>query len=318
MNTILLTGSCGFIASNLTRKARYEKWPYRIVAIDKIANRLVINNIYEAKNHQFYIGDIADDHFVDLIFEMEKPDVVLHMAAESHVDLSLKDPYKFIHSNVLGTQVLVKASVKYGVKKFVMVSTDEIYGSLQNENDPLWAEDSPPNPRNPYSASKLSAEYIVRAAGNSFGLNYCITRSSNNYGPRQTPDKFIPKIIKCIINETKMPVYGQGLQMRDWLHVNDNCAALMKIVDAGKSGEIYNISANQEYRNIEVLHEVCKIMNKKTEDVIEWVADRPGHDFRYGIDSGKVRQLGWAPTVKFKQGLVDTVDWYMRNKFLIQ
>jgi dTDP-glucose 4,6-dehydratase len=314
---VLVTGSGGFIMSNFIRRAIYEKKPYDFVSIDKVTKSSVLNNIYSNKNHTFYIGDIVDEHFVNVIFEYEKPDIIIHGAAETFVDDSLKDPSKFINSNVLGTQVLVNAAIRWGVKNFIYTSTDEVYGQLENDSAPAWKEDSMLNPRNPYSASKAAGEFIIKAASSSFGLNYCITRSCNNYGPRQTPEKFIPKIIKCVLEEQKIPVYGQGLQMRDWLHVFDNCGALLKVLESGKNAEVYNISANQEFTNIEVVNEICKIIGKGM-NLVEFTKDRPGHDFRYAVDSSKLRALGWEPKFKFRAGLAQTVDWYLTNKFFLK
>lgn len=311
---IMLTGTAGFIFSNFVRKMKFEKRPYEFVSIDKMVNSPIKANIYVNDSHKFYLGDIADEHFVNRVFEYHRPDIVINGAAESHVDNSLKNPNVFIHSNVHGTQVLLNASVKYGVKKFVQISTDETLGHLTSENDMLLTEDAPLNPRNPYSASKASAELLTKAMGSSFGLNYCITRSSNNYGPRQTRDKFIPKVIHCIMNNEKIPLYGDGKNIRDWLYVEDNCNAIMKVAEDGKPGEIYNISANQEYSNIEVIYEICKVMGKGM-DLIAHVTDRAGHDFRYGIDSTKMRKLGWEPTMKFKDGIAKTVEWYFINKW---
>lgn len=314
---VLVTGSGGFIFSNFLRRAIFEKKPYDFVSIDKVTKSSVLNNIYNNKSHTFYIGDVADEHLVNVVFEYERPDIIIHGAAETFVDDSLKDPARFIHSNVLGTQVLVNAAVKWGVKNFIYISTDEVYGQLENESAPAWKETDVLNPRNPYSASKASGELIVKAANSSFGLNYCITRSSNNYGPRQTAEKFIPKIIKCILEDQNIPVYGQGRQIRDWLHVFDNCAAITKILENGKPGEIYNISASQEYSNIEVVNEICNIIGKG-HGLISYVKDRPGHDFRYAIDSSKMRALGWEPKFKFKYGLAQVVDWYLTNKFFLK
>jgi dTDP-glucose 4,6-dehydratase len=315
---VLCTGSGGFIASNFVRNAIYEKKPYEFVSIDKVTKSSVLNNIYTNKNHQFYIGDIADEHFVNVIFEYERPDIVLHMAAETFVDDSLRDPNKFIHSNVLGTQVLVNASIKWGVKNFIYISTDEVYGQLSDENAEAWKEDAAYNPRNPYSASKAAGEFVVRAANSSFGLNYSITRSCNNYGPRQTAEKFIPKVVKCILEGQKIPVYGQGLQIRDWLHVFDNCAAIIKVLESGKNGEIYNISSNQEFTNIEVVQIICNIIGTG-HNLISHIQDpRTGHDFRYAVDASKMRSLGWEPQWKFKDGIKQTVEWYLNNKFFIK
>lgn len=270
------------------------------------------------KNHQFHIGDISDSHFVNVLFEFERPDIVIHGAAESFVDDSLKDPNKFIQANVLGTQVIVNACVKWGVEKLVYISTDEVYGQLMNESEPAWTEENRINPRNPYSATKAAGELIVQAAGVSYGLNYNITRSSNNYGPRQTSEKLIPKAIKCINDGQKIPIYGQGLQIRDWTYVADNCSAIATVVKDGKPGEIYNISANQEYPNIEVIQSICNAMGKGHE-LISFIDDpRKGHDFRYSIDCSKLKALGWKPYWKFKEGIVETVDWYQKNTWFLK
>lgn len=315
---VLVTGSGGFIFSNFLRKAIFEKKPYDFISVDKVTKSSVLNNIYSNKNHTFYIGDIADDHFINVIFEYEKPDIVLHGAAETFVDDSLKYPNKFIHSNVLGTQVLVNAAVKWGVKQFIYVSTDEVYGQLLSDNAQPWKEDANLCPRNPYSASKAAGEFIVKAANSSFGLNYIITRSCNNYGPRQTSEKFIPKIIRCVLEDQKIPVYGQGLQMRDWMHVFDNCAAIMKILECGKNGETYNISSNQEFNNLEVVQMVCNVLGSG-HNLISHIPDpRTGHDFRYAVDSSKIRSLGWDPQWKFKDGIKQTIDWYLNNKFFFK
>jgi dTDP-glucose 4,6-dehydratase len=212
---------------------------------------------------------------------------------------------------------MVNAAVRWGVEKFVYISTDEVYGQLESASDPLWTEESKLKPRNPYSATKAAGEFAVQAAASSYGLNYCITRSSNNYGPRQTPEKFIPKVIKCINEGNKIPVYGQGMQIRDWLHVADNCAAIMKIAEAGENGQAYNISAHQEFTNIEVVNEISKIMGKGME-LVEFVKDRPGHDFRYGIDTTKIKALGWEPSFKFKVGLAQTIQWYLNNNWFLK
>jgi dTDP-glucose 4,6-dehydratase len=314
---VLITGTGGFIFSNFVRKFIYEDKPYEFISIDKITKSSILNNIYPNKNHEFYIGDITDEHFINVIFEYKRPDIIVHGAAETFVDDALKEPNKFIQANVLGTQVLLNASVKWGIKRFIYASTDEVYGQLEKETDPLWTETSKLNPRNPYSASKAAGELLVQAMGSSFGLNYSITRSCNNYGPRQTSEKFIPKVIKCIFENKKIPVYGQGLQMRDWLHVFDSSAAIMKVMEDGKDREVYNISANQEFSNIEVVHEICNVMGKG-HDLIEFVKDRPGHDFRYGIDSSKIRDLGWKPNFKFKSGLAQAVEWYSNNQWFLK
>lgn len=310
---ILITGSSGFIFSNFVKQAIYLNSPYKLVGVDKITNRNSLNDRYIHDNYTSHIADITDAHCLDIIFDFEKPDYVIHGAASSHVDVSLKNPNEFIENNVLGTQNIINYCLKYKVEKLIMISTDEVYGHLTNENDIALKEEALLNPRNPYSASKAASELLVKAANQSFGLKYNITRSSNNYGRKQTADKLIPKVIKCILNNEKIPVYGQGLQMRDWLHVNDNCSAILTILEKGKDNEIYNISANQELTNIELVQRICNILNKGW-DFVEFVADRPGHDFRYSIDSSKLKSLGWKPEYNLKAGLPEVVGWYELNK----
>lgn len=317
MKKVLLTGTCGFIFSNLIRRViKYDKQPYEFVCLDRVSGNA--NTMYANKSHIFHLADIRDQHIIDKIFQFEQPDIVIHGAAESFVDYSLSDPNSFVTSNVLGTQVLLNASIKHKVERFIYISTDEVYGQLTSESDPPWKEDAPLNPRNPYSATKAAGELLVKAAHTSHGLIYNITRSSNNYGPRQTPEKLIPKAIKCILQGQKIPVYGQGLQIRDWTHVFDNCSAILAVLNHGQPNEIYNISANQELPNIEVIQKICNAMGKG-HDLITFIEDpRRGHDFRYSIDSSKVRKLGWEPTYKFKEGIVETVEWYKLNQYFLK
>lgn len=310
---MLLTGSAGFIGSNFVRKVIYDKQPYELYSVDKIVNSSMLNNIYQHKLHEFYIVDICDAHIMDKIFEYVRPDVVVHMAAESDVDKSIKEPDIFVRSNVLGTQNMINLALKYKVRKFLQISTDEVLGSLDS-GAALWKEDAPLAPRNPYAASKAAAELMVRAAGHTHGLPYIITRSANNYGPRQTPQKLIPRIIKSILEDQLIPVYGKGEQMRDWIHVVDNCAAYLTILEKGQVGEIYNISHNQEMRNLDVADSVIKIMGKGQ---INFVADRLGHDFRYGMDASKLSALGWRPIYKFQDGLKSCVSWFVDNKWFL-
>lgn len=316
MKKVLLTGTCGFIFSNFIRKAIYEKQPYSFVSIDRVSGNA--NALYAHKNHIFHLADLRDQHIVDKIFQFEHPDIVIHGAAESFVDYSLSDPNSFVTSNVLGTQVVINACVKHKVERLIYISTDEVYGQLTSESDPPWKEDSPLDPRNPYSASKACGELLVKAAHQSHGLIYNITRSSNNYGPRQTPEKLIPKAIKCVMHDQKIPLYGQGLQIRDWTHVFDNCAAIMTVLNHGKPNETYNISANQELPNVEVIQKICNAMGKGHE-LISFIEDpRKGHDFRYSVDSSKIRELGWKPSYRFREGIVDTVEWYKINQWLLK
>jgi dTDP-glucose 4,6-dehydratase len=315
---ILLTGSAGFIGSNFVRQTIYEKHPYELYSVDKIANSSMLNNIYQHKMHEFYIADICDQHIMEKIFEYVRPDIVIHMAAESAVDKSINDPSVFIKSNVLGTQNLVNLSIKHGVKCFLYQSTDEVYGALKSTEEPSWTEESPLNPQNPYSASKACGELIVRAAANTHGLPFIIVRSCNNYGPRQTPDKLIPRAIKAILDGKQIPVYGEGLQVRDWMHTMDNGSAILRILTHGKIGETYNISGNQEFTNIEVVKEICNLM-QVSHDRISFIKDpRPGHDFRYSVSSKKLADLGWRPVYKFKDGLAKTIEWNNLNQFFLK
>ena len=324
MKKVLVTGSCGFIFGNFVRKAIYDQnqrklqdRQYKFSSVDRVtANAL--NSMYWNKNHDFHPADLRDQHVVDVIFQIEQPDIVIHGAAETFVDTSLKDPNSFVTSNVLGTQVVINACLKHKVERLIYISTDEVYGQLTSESDVAWTEDAPLNPRNPYSASKAAGELMVKAAHQTHGLIYNITRSSNCYGPRQLPEKLIPKAIKCVLDGEKIPIYGKGQQIRDWTYVADNCTGVMAVLDKGKPNEVYNISANQEFTNIETINLVCNAMNKG-HDLISFIPDpRPGHDFRYAIDTTKIRELGWKPTYKFKDGVRDTVQWYLDNQWFLK
>jgi dTDP-glucose 4,6-dehydratase len=324
MSKILLTGSCGFIGSQFVRQMIYEQNQtkdkrHSFCSIDRV-NSNSINAIYSNKGHKFYPADIRDQHVMDIIFQTEKPDYVIHLAAESSVDKSLNDPNSFVSSNVLGTQVIINCCVKHKVKKLLYTSTDEVMGQLTNEQEKSWTEEDIPNPRNPYSGSKYCAEILVKAAHTTHGLTYNITRSSNCYGPRQLPDKLIPRTIKCILNQQKVGIYGQGKEIRDWTFVGDHCSALMTVLEKGEPNSIYNISANQEFSNLEVVHEICQYM-KTGHNLVEFVKDPRGnaHDFRYSVNSSKLRALGWKPTVQFKKDLGDVcVRWYLDNSFWFQ
>ncbi len=313
---LLITGTGGFILGNFIRKAIYEKQPYQFVSLDRI-NSNNVNSLYWNKSHTFHIADLRDQHVIDTIFKFEKPDIVIHGAAETFVDASLSDPNVFMTSNVLGTQTIINACIKNNVERLIYISTDEVYGHLTDENDNPWTEEAPLNPRNPYSASKAAGELLVKAAHQTHGLTYNITRSSNNYGPRQTSEKLIPKVIKCILNNQPIPIYGKGLQIRDWTHVFDNCSGLMTVLNNGEPNQIYNIAANQEYTNIEVVQKICNVM-ESGHQLISFVNDRPGHDFRYSINTDKLSELGWKPAIKFKDGIRDTIQWYKNNQWFLK
>lgn len=316
--TILVTGSAGFIFSNFVRHLLYNNNEYRIVSIDKIATQNSLHNIYANKGHNFYIGDIIDKHFLDIVFQLEKPDIIVHGAAESHVDISIQGAIPFVKSNVLGTQTLIDVALKYNIKKFVYISTDEVYGQLSTTYDIPWTEMDPPNPRNPYSSSKLCGELLVKAAHTTHGLQYLITRSCNNIGPRQATRNLVPKIINNIINNEKVPIYGEGKQIREWIHVFDNCAAIAHIIKNAPVNNTYNISTGWELTNIDMFISICDTLGKGY-DLAKFIPDpRPGHDFRYSINSSKLRSLSWEPNFTFKNALSQTCQWYVNNQWFLK
>lgn len=312
MKKILVTGSCGFIFSNFMRKVMSKKSDYKFVSVDKVIAPYNRPNVYLNKDHPFYMGDIADEQFMDNIFAIEKPNIVIHGAAESFVDDSIKSAGPFIHSNVVGTQVMTDVAVKYGVEKFIYISTDEVYGQLKNNKEASWAEDQPINPRNPYSASKAAGELIVKAANQTHGLNYNITRSSNNYGSLQPPRNLVPKVITSLLAGQPIPIHGDGKNFREWLFVEDNCDAIMHILNKAPVNEIYNIGSGIEKTNLEMVNAIANIVGGNP--IINFVKDRAGHDFRYSVDCSKLKELGWKTNYTFDQGLKKCVNWYVDNK----
>jgi len=312
MKKILVTGSCGFIFSNFMRKVKREKLPYEFVSVDKVLAHYNRYNVELNKDHTFYMGDIADTIFMDNVFSIEKPDIVIHGAAESFVDDSIRSAEPFIHSNVVGTQVMVDMAIKHGIERFLYVSTDEVYGQL-NVGDQSWTEQSLVKPRNPYSASKAAGELLVHAANQTHGLKYNITRCCNNYGPSQPPRNLMPKVITSILNDKPIPIHGQGKQFREWIYVDDHCSAIMKIVESAPLNETYNIGSGIEFTNMQVVKKIAKILGKESAP-IEFIKDRAGHDFRYSVDCSKIKQLGWNTQYTFDHGLEKCVDWYLNNK----
>ncbi len=308
---LLITGASGFIFSNFIRNSLYEKRLYSLVTVDRMASSLALKSIFINKNCANYIADVTDEHVFSRIVEHEKPDVIIHAAALTSVDEAIHSPNDYVHNNVLGTQIVAKVASQFKVGKFIYISTDEVYGQLTSENDPSWTEESPIAPRNTYAATKAAGEHLVRAIGNSEGLNFNIVRMANNYGPRQTANKFIPRAVQALINNEKIKIYGEGRQIRDWLHVRDSYTAIQAVIEKGSPGEVYNIGAGQEFSNIEVAQLICKNMRKGLE--VEFVADRPGHDFRYSLSSEKIKKLGWEPTIKFRDGIQNTVEWFTLN-----
>lgn len=313
---ILVTGGAGFIGGNFVQYM-VNKYPhYDIYNLDLLtyAGDLLKHKIIEGKsNYHFVKADITDYRDIVSLFKKERFDYIIHFAAESHVDRSITDPNIFIKTNVLGTQVLLEASKQYQVKKFIHVSTDEVYGELDYDLNTFFTEETPLQPNSPYSASKASSDLLVRAYHQTYGLPMNIIRCSNNYGPYQYPEKLIPLAILRLLNNETVPVYGEGKNIRDWLHVFDHCMAIDLILHKGVNGEIYNVGGHNERTNIEV---VRKIINElgRSEELIEFVEDRLGHDKRYAVDPSKLQQLGWKPKYTFEKGLVQTIDWYIQNK----
>jgi dTDP-glucose 4,6-dehydratase len=313
---VLVTGGAGFIGGNFVHYM-VNKYPdYDIYNLDLLtyAGELTKHNHIESNNNYHFIQmNIVDFNQVLSLFEKIKFDMVVHFAAESHVDRSIKDPGIFVRTNVLGTQALLEASKQIGVSKFVHISTDEVYGELDFDPGTFFTEETPLQPNSPYSASKASSDLLVRAYYETFGLPVNITRCSNNYGPYQFPEKLIPLTISRAINHQRIPVYGDGKNIRDWLHVNDHCAAIDLVLHNGADGQVYNIGGHNERTNLEVVKTIVNILGK-TDNSIEFVEDRLGHDKRYAIDPRKVEQLGWKPTFSFEKGLLQTIEWYLNNQ----
>ena len=314
----LVTGGAGFIASNYLHYVT-DKYPEdSFVCLDSLTYAGNYNNIKDLENknnYKFVYGSITDRDFVYDLFSKENFDCVINFAAESHVDNSIKDPEIFLRTNIIGTEVLMDACLKYNVKRYHQVSTDEVYGDLPLDRpDLLFREDTPIHTSSPYSTSKASADLLVMAYYRTYGLPVTISRCSNNYGPYQFPEKLIPKTISKALKNEKIPVYGKGENVRDWIHVIDHNIGVDLIVRKGKIGEIYNLGGHSEKKNIDIVKLILKQMNK-SEDLIEFVEDRKGHDLRYAIDSSKVeKELGWKRTYTFEEGIKETIDWYLNNE----
>lgn len=313
---VLVTGGAGFIGGNFVQYM-VKKYPqYDIYNLDLLAYAGDLTKHREIENlvrYHFVKVDITDRDAIITLFEKEKFNYVVHFAAESHVDRSITGPEIFVRTNVLGTQVLLDAAKQIGITKFVHVSTDEVYGELDFGPTTFFTEDTPLQPNSPYSASKASSDLLVRAYHETYGLPMNITRCSNNYGPYHFPEKLIPLTISRVLNEQKVPVYGDGKNIRDWLHVFDHCAAIDLVLHEGANGEVYNIGGHNERNNLEVVQMIIKTLGK-SEDLVEFVKDRLGHDKRYAIDPFKIEQLGWKPTFSFDTGIAQTIQWYIENK----
>ena len=313
MANILVTGGAGFIGSNFVRYMVEKYSDYHIINLDALTycgNLENLKDIEDKDNYTFVKGDIRDKAIVDEL--VEKSDYVINFAAESHVDRSIADPEIFIKSNVLGTQVLLNAAKEHGVEKYIQISTDEVYGTLGKTG--YFTESTPLQPNSPYSASKAGGDLITRAYYETFGLPVNITRCSNNYGPYQFPEKLIPLMISNALEDKKLPLYGDGKNIRDWLHVHDHCSAIDLVLHDAKPGEVYNIGGNNEKQNIEIVKLILGELGKD-ESLIEFVTDRLGHDRRYAIDSTKIQEeLSWKPEYTFEVGIRKTIQWYLDNQ----
>lgn len=316
MENILVTGAAGFIGSNFVEYATKKHPEYNIIVLDKLTYAGNMENLKNVQDKiKFIKGDICDFELVSKIFDENKINGVIHFAAESHVDNSIKTPFIFTQTNVIGTHTLLEvAKQKWGEgskNKFVHISTDEVYGTLGEEG--YFTEKSPIKPNSPYSASKASSDLIALAYAETYKMNITVTNCSNNYGPYQHNEKLIPHMIKLAINDEKLPVYGTGKNIRDWLYVEDHCEAIDLVYLKGRAKERYNIGGHNEKRNIEIVKLILKRLGK-SEDLISFVEDRKGHDYRYAIDPTKItNELGWTPKTKFEDGIVKTIDWYLAN-----
>ena len=315
MKKILVTGGAGFIGSNFVRMVLSEHTDCFVVNLDKLTYAGNLENLagfLEHKNHKFIKGDICDGTLIGKIFDEYKIEAIVNFAAESHVDRSITEPKIFIDTNIAGTLTLLEAARDRKLERFIQISTDEVYGELGPEGK--FTEQTPLSPNSPYSASKAAADLLVGAFGHTWGVKYNITRCSNNYGEYQFPEKMIPLMINNALNDKQLPVYGDGLNVRDWLYVYDHCTAIWKVLENAPAGEIYNVGGCNEKTNLEVVGLILNQLNKP-KSLIKFVTDRPGHDRRYAIDAGKImNKLGWKPSVKFEDGIKKTIEWYIQNQ----
>jgi dTDP-glucose 4,6-dehydratase len=315
MKRILVTGGAGFIGSNFIRMVLTEHPDAFVVNLDKLTYAGNLENLAgfeKHPNHRFIKGDICDAALLSKLMTEFDIDSIVHFAAESHVDRSITEPKVFIETNIKGTLTLLEAARDKNVEKFVQISTDEVYGSLGPQGK--FTEDSPLHPNSPYSASKAAADHLVEAFGHTWGLRYNICRCSNNYGPYQFPEKLIPLMINNALSDKELPVYGDGLYIRDWLYVYDHCTAVWLVLTKGIPGRIYNIGGCNEKKNLEVVELILQRL-KKPKTLIKHVKDRPGHDRRYATDASRIiNELGWKPSVSFEEGLAKTIDWYLQNQ----
>lgn len=309
---LLITGGAGFIGSNFIRYILNQYPDYRVINLDKLTYSGNPENLRDIENNPHYAfvkGDVCDEKLVDQLVARQ-PDAILNFAAETHVDRSIISARDFIKTDISGTQTLLEAAKKYSIPKYLQISTDEVYGSIRKGS---FTEKSPLKPNSPYAASKTAADLMVRAYQKTFGLPVLITRSSNNFGPYQYPEKLIPLFTTNLLEDKKVPVYGDGQQIRDWLYIVDNCQGIDYVLHYGQIGEIYNISSHNERTNLEITGIILEELDKD-ESYIEYIKDRPGHDWRYSLDSSKLRQLGWQPQYDFEEAMALTVQWYKDNR----
>jgi len=313
---LLITGGAGFIGSNFILYWLKEHPRDYVINLDLLTyagNLENLKNVESCENYQFIRGDIGDGELIETILDQEKADVIVHFAAESHVDNSIKESSVFVKTNVLGTHVLLECARRKNIR-FHHISTDEVFGSLKLDSEKKFDEKTPYDPRSPYSASKAASDHLVRAYFHTHGLPVTITNCSNNYGPYQFPEKFIPLFITNLLEDKPVPLYGDGLNVRDWLYVEDHCRAVGAVIEKGKIGETYCVGGNSEKSNIEIAKLLVKKLGRK-EEYIQFVADRLGHDRRYAINAGKIeKELGWKPTVSFEEGIDRTIEWYKNNQ----
>ena len=318
MRTYLVTGGAGFIGSNFLYHMLEAHPGCRMVCMDSLTYAGNIETLAPLKDDPDFVfvrADIRDKEQVSRVFEKYSPDVVVNFAAESHVDRSIKDPQIFLETNIIGTSVLMDASIKQGVERFHQVSTDEVYGDLPIDRpDLFFTEDTPLHTSSPYSSSKAGADLLAMAYHRTYGLPVTISRCSNNYGPYQFPEKLIPLMISKALRNEPLPVYGDGMNVRDWLYVEDHCRAIDLILEKGREGQIYNVGGHNEMHNIDIVKLILEKLGR-SEDLITYVTDRKGHDRRYAIDPAKIhRDLGWLPETKFRDGIIKTIDWYLSNR----
>ncbi|MFH0946773.1 MAG: dTDP-glucose 4,6-dehydratase [Planctomycetota bacterium] len=315
MKSILVTGGAGFIGSNFVRHVLAQRTQYRVVNLDLLTYAGNLENLKGVdgdERYAFVRADIADEKAVAAVFAAHDVRYVVNFAAESHVDRSIKDPGIFVRTNVEGTRVMLDQARSAGVERYLQVSTDEVYGSLGAKG--AFAEDHQIQPNSPYSASKAGADHLVHSYGHTFGLPVVITRCSNNYGPYQFPEKLIPLMISNALERKELPVYGDGKNVRDWLHVADHCSAILAALERGTPGRVYNIGGNSELENLEVVRLILKALDR-SESLIRFVKDRPGHDLRYAIDATRIRnELGWEPSRTFAEGIEQTIQWYLDHR----